>query len=72
MLHRQVDFLVFCNDEGCGEKVQSVKKTSEGIVLKVHREFQEGYTDYEILLTKEEQGYKATYLNYPERKYDEP
>jgi hypothetical protein len=41
-------------------------------VLKVHREFQEGYTDYEILLTKEEQGYKATYLNYPERKYDEP
>ena len=68
----KVDFLEFCNDEGCGEKVQSVKKTSEGIVLKVHREFQEGYTDYEILLTKEEQGYKATYLNYPERKYDEP
>ena len=68
----KVDFLEFCNDEGCGEKVQSVKKTSEGIVLKFHREFQEGYTDYEILLTKEEQGYKATYLNYPERKYDEP
>ena len=68
----KVDFLEFCNDEGCGEKVQSVKKTSEGIVLKVHREFQEGYTDYEILLTKKEQGYKATYLNYPERKYDEP
>ena len=68
----KVDFLEFCNDEGCGEKVQSAKKTSEGIVLKVHREFQEGYTDYEILLTKEEQGYKATYLNYPERKYDEP
>jgi len=71
-LRRKVDFLEFCYSEGCGEKVQSAKKTSEGIVLKVHREFQEGYTDYEILLTKEEQGYKATYLNYPERKYDEP
>ena len=70
-LRRKVDFLEFCYSEGCGEKVQSAKKTSEGIVLKVHREFQEGYTDYEILLTKEEQGYKATYLNYPERKYDE-
>jgi len=71
-LRRKVDFLEFCYSEGCVEKVQSAKKTSEGIVLKVHREFQEGYTDYEILLTKEEQGYKATYLNYPERKYDEP
>ena len=68
----KVDFLEFCNDEGCGEKVLNAELTSDGIVLKVHREFQEGYTDYEILLTKEEQGYKATYLNYPERKYDEP
>ena len=68
----KVDFLEFCNDEGCGEKVHDAELTSDGIVLKVHREFQEGYTDYEILLTKKEQGYKATYLNYPERKYDEP
>ena len=68
----KVDFLEFCNDEGCGEKVLDAELTSDGIVLKVHREFQEGYTDYEILLTKEEQGYKATYLNYPEKKYDEP
>ena len=68
----KVDFLEFCNDEGCGEKVLNAELTSDGIVLKVHREFQEGYTDYEILLTKEEQGYKATYLNYPEKKYDEP
>ena len=68
----KVDFLEFCNDEGCGEKVLNAELTSDGIVLKVHREFQEGYTNYEILLTKEEQGYKATYLNYPERKYDEP
>ena len=63
----KVDFLEFCNDEGCGEKVLNAELTSDGIVLKVHREFQEGYTDYEILLTKEEQGYKATYLNYPEK-----
>ena len=64
---KKVDFLEFCNDEGCGEKVLNAELTSDGIVLKVHREFQEGYTDYEILLTKEEQGYKATYLNYPEK-----
>lgn len=71
-LRRKVDFLEFCNGDGCGDKVLNAALTSDGIVLKVHREFQEGYTDYEILLTKEEQGYKATYLNYPERKYDEP
>ena len=71
-LRRKVDFLEFCNGDGCGDKVLNAALTSDGIVLKVHREFQEGYTDYEILLTKKEQGYKATYLNYPERKYDEP
>ena len=68
----KVDFLEFCDDEGCGEKVLNAQLTSDGIVLKMHRNFQEGYTNYKILLTKEEQGYKATYLNYPERKYDEP
>ena len=68
----KVDFLEFCDDEGCGEKVLNAQLTSDGIVLKMHRNFQEGYTNYKILLTKEEQGYKATYLNYPEKKYDEP
>jgi len=67
----KVDFLEFCNDEGCGEKVLNAELTSDGIVLKMHRNFQEGYTNYKILLTKEEQGYKATYLDYPEPSYEE-
>ena len=67
----KVDFLEFCNDEGCGEKVLNAALTSDGIVLKMHRNFQEGYTNYKILLTKEEQGYKATYLDYPEPSYEE-
>ena len=67
----KVDFLEFCNDEGCGEKVLNAALTSDGIVLKMHRNFQEGYTNYKILLTKEEQGYKATYLDYPEPFYEE-
>lgn len=67
----KVDFLEFCDDEGCGEKVLNAQLTSDGIVLKMHRNFQEGYTNYKILLTKEEQGYKATYLDYPEPSYEE-
>ena len=67
----KVDFLEFCNDEGCGEKVLNAELTSDGIVLKMHRNFQEGYTNYKILLTKEEQGYKATYLDYPEPSYED-
>lgn len=47
-------------------------KTSKGTILKIYREFQEGYTNYEVLLEKTTEGYKATYLNYPEKKYDEP
>ena len=70
-LRRKVDFLEFCNGDGCGDKVLNAALTSDGIVLKVHREFQDGYTNYKILLTKEEQGYKATYLDYPEPSYDD-
>ena len=70
-LRRKVDFLEFCNGDGCGDKVLNAALTSDGIVLKVHREFQDGYTNYKILLTKEEQGYKATYLDYPEPSYED-
>ena len=41
----KVDFLEFCDDEGCGEKVLNAQLTSDGIVLKMHRNFQEGYTN---------------------------
>ena len=68
---QKVDFLEFCNDEGCGDEVLNAQLTSDGIVLKMHRNFQDGYTNYKILLTKEEQGYKATYLDYPEPSYEE-
>ena len=68
---QKVDFLEFCNDEGCGDEVLNAQLTSDGIVLKMHRNFQDDYTNYKILLTKEEQGYKATYLDYPEPSYEE-
>ena len=67
----KVDFLEFCNGDGCGDEVLNAQLTSDGIVLKMHRNFQDGYTNYKILLTKEEQGYKATYLDYPEPSYDD-
>ena len=67
----KVDFLEFCDDEGCGDEVLNAQLTSDGIVLKMHRNFQDDYTNYKILLTKEEQGYKATYLDYPEPSYEE-
>ena len=68
---KKVDFLEFCNDEGCGDEVLNAQLTSDGIVLKMHRNFQDDYTNYKILLTKEEQGYKATYLDYPEPSDEE-
>ena len=68
---QKVDFLEFCNDEGCGDEVLNAQLTSDGIVLKMHRNFQDDYTNYKILLTKEEQGYKATYLDYPEPSNEE-
>ena len=67
----KVDFLEFCDDEGCGDEVLNAQLTSDGIVLKMHRNFQDDYTNYKILLTKEEQGYKATYLDYPEPSDEE-
>ena len=65
-------FFQLCDNDGFLDEVMNAVKTSKGTILKIYREFQEGYTNYEVLLEKTTEGYKATYLNYPEKKYDEP
>ena len=65
-------FFQLCGNDGFLDEVMNAVRTSKGIVLKIYRQFQEGYTNYEVLLEKTTEGYKATYLNYPETKYDQP
>ena len=64
-------FELWDNDGGVDEVMNAVR-TSKGIVLKIYREFQEGYTNYEVLLEKTTEGYKVTRLNYPKIKIDQP
>jgi len=69
---KMFQFFELCDNDGFLDQVMNAVKTSKGIILKIYREFQEGYTNYEVLLEKTTEGYKATYLNYPETKYDQP
>ena len=65
-------FFQLCDNDGFLDEVMNAVRTSKGIVLKIYREFQEGYTNYEVLLEKTTEGYKVTRLNYPKIKIDQP
>ena len=65
-------FFELCDNDGFLDEVMNAVRTSKGIVLKIYREFQEGYTNYEVLLEKTTEGYKVTRLNYPKIKIDQP
>ena len=68
---QKVDFFELAENEGFGDEVKKAAQTPSGIVLTIHRDFQEGYTDYKVLITKEKDTYSAVYLDFPETKYDE-
>ena len=68
---KKVDFFELAENEGFGDEVKKAAQTPSGIVLTIHRDFQEGYTDYKVLITKEKDTYSAVYLDFPETKYDE-
>ena len=68
---KKVDFFELADNDGFGDKVKKAEQTPKGIVLAIHRDFQEGYTDYKVLITKEKDTYSAVYLDFPETKYDE-
>ena len=68
---KKVDFFELADNDGFGDEVKKATQTPNGIVLAIHRDFQEGYTDYKVLITKEKDTYSAVYLDFPETKYDE-
>ena len=68
---QKVDFFELAENEGFVDEVKKAAQTPSGIVLAIHRDFQEGYTDYKVLITKEKDTYRAVYLDFPETKYDE-
>ena len=65
---KMFQFFELCDNDGFLDEVMNAVRTSKGIVLKIYREFQEGYTNYEVLLEKTTEGYKVTRLNYPKIK----
>ncbi|WP_146161578.1 hypothetical protein [Mangrovibacterium marinum] len=58
------------SDDGCHDKIKSIIVDGTNITLKIHREFQEGENDYEVMLRYENNRYIAEYLNFGEIKYE--
>ncbi len=63
-------FFEIRSDDGCYDKIESIIVDSTGIRLKIHRRWQEGVNDFNVLLSFVDNKYKAEYLNFGERKYD--
>ncbi len=58
------------NDDGYSDRIAAVTINESGIKLSIHRGFQEGENDYEVLLRYDQGKYTAEYLNYGEIKYE--
>jgi hypothetical protein len=63
-------FFQLQNDDGAYDKIISIVSDNSNIRLKIHRSFQEGENDYEILLKFDQNHYTAEYLTYGEIKYE--
>jgi hypothetical protein len=62
-------FFEIRSDDGCYDKIESIIANGTEIKLKIHRRWQEGENDFEVLLNFVDNKYKAEYLNFGEREY---
>ena len=58
------------NDDGGYDHIDTLLQEGSKFKLKIHRGFQEGENDSDVLLHFEKGKYKAEYLNFGEVKYD--
>lgn len=58
------------NDNGYSDRITSIKINESEVKLSIHRGFQEGENDYEVLLRYDKGRYTAEYLNYGKIKYE--
>jgi hypothetical protein len=58
------------NDNGYSDKIVAATPYQWGIKLSIHRSFQEGENNYDVLLKYKQGKYTAEYLNYGKIKYD--
>ncbi len=58
------------HDDGGYDKVESITKNEENIILNVHRSFQEGENNSEVKLIYKNNKYIGEYINFGKRKYE--
>jgi len=69
IVNQDFQYFQLRNDDGYYDKIVAVTLLESGIKLSIHRGFQEGDNDYEVLLRYDQGRYTAEYLNYGEIKY---
>ena len=69
-LDTEYRFFELRNDDGAYDSIDSIIAEGTKIKLKIHRRYQEGENDYEVLLHYDNNKYIAEYLNFGEVKYE--
>jgi hypothetical protein len=63
-------FFEIRSDDGCYDKIESIIADGTEIKLKIHRRWQEGENDFEVLLNFADNKYQAEFLTFGEIKYE--
>ena len=51
-------------NDGAYDKIESISETPKGVILKIKREFQEGWNHFEVSLIISKQNFQAEVINY--------
>lgn len=70
IVNQDFQFFQLRSDNGFLDKIVAITLHDSGIKLSIHRRFQEGENDYEVLLRFDKGRYTAEYLNYGKIKYE--
>jgi hypothetical protein len=68
--NKDFEFFQLLNDGGHHDKIVEITPHESGLKLSIHRIFQEGQNDFDVLLRYNKGEYQAEYLNYGEIKYE--
>jgi hypothetical protein len=65
----EFDYFVLMANDGASDKIENIEETSDGIILTIKREFQEGWNNSRVKITLDQADYHAEYMDYGEINY---
>ena len=65
----EFDYFILMANDGALDKIENIEEVSNGVILTIKREFQEGWNRYRVKFVLDRGEYHAEYIDYGEISY---